>query len=74
MKPLDVSDFREQCLTLIENLPEGGVVITKRGKAVAKLIPVAAQADNSWMMGALKGRLKIKGDVLSSGVQWDAES
>jgi prevent-host-death family protein len=74
MKTLNVSEFRSQCLTLIEHLPKGGVVITKRGKPVAKLVPIENEIDNSWMFGALKGKLEIKGDTMSTGLSWNAES
>lgn len=40
MKDLSVTEFRSQCLSLIEHLPEEGVVITKRGAPVAKIIPL----------------------------------
>lgn len=37
---LNVTEFREQCLHLLERLPSEGVFITKRGRPVAKLVPV----------------------------------
>jgi prevent-host-death family protein len=74
MKSLTVSEFRKQCLTLIEDLPKTGVIVTKRGRPVAKLIPIEQKVDNSWMFGSLKGKLTVKGDIMSTGVQWDAES
>lgn len=58
----------------MKHLPDEGVVITKRGKPVARLVPFTDAIDNSWMFGALKGKLKIKGDIRSTGIQWDAES
>ena len=74
MKALNASDFRKQCLTLIDNLPKSGIVIMKRGKPVARVVPIEDEVDNSWMFGALKDRLEIHGDVMSTGIRWDAES
>ena len=41
MRDLSITEFRRQCLSLLENLPEEGVVITKRGKAIARVAPVS---------------------------------
>ena len=39
MKNIDAAKFQEQCLYLLENLEDGGVVITKDGMPVARLTP-----------------------------------
>jgi len=39
------------------------VIITKRGKPVAKLVPVPADKDD--FIGRLKGRIRIVGDIES---------
>jgi len=72
MKWLNVSEFREQCLILLDKLPSSGVVITRRGKPVAKLVPYKGDDMNPWI-GLLKGKITIKGDILSTGTRWDAE-
>jgi len=71
MKQLSASKFKEQCLALLDRVDPEGIVVTKRGKPVAKLIPFGA--DSADLIGSLKGKLKIKGDILSTGVRWDAE-
>ena len=43
MKDLNITEFRRQCLALLENLPEGGIVITKRGRPVARVAPLRAR-------------------------------
>lgn len=40
MKDLSVTEFRRQCLALLEDLPEEGIVVTKRGQPVARITPV----------------------------------
>jgi antitoxin (DNA-binding transcriptional repressor) of toxin-antitoxin stability system len=47
-------------------------VITKHGKPVAKLIPI--QEQSAHLIGSMKGKIKIKGDVFSTGVRWNVES
>jgi prevent-host-death family protein len=40
MQDLSITEFRRRCLALIEHLPEEGIVITKRGRPVARVAPV----------------------------------
>ena len=37
MQEISVSEFRQQCLALMDNLPKDGVLITRHGHPVAKL-------------------------------------
>ena len=71
MKQIAAAKFKEQCLSLLDQVDQEGIVITKRGKPVAKLIPVAA--DSASLIGSLKHKIKIRGDILSTGVEWDAQ-
>ena len=71
MKQLSASKFKEQCLALLDRVDPEGIVVTKRGKPVAKLIPFGA--DSADLIGSLKGKLKIKGEILSTGIKWDAQ-
>lgn len=72
MKEIAAAKFKEQCLSILDNVDEGGIVITKRGKPVAKLIPI--RAESAALIGSLKGKVAIKADILSTGMAWDAES
>jgi antitoxin (DNA-binding transcriptional repressor) of toxin-antitoxin stability system len=73
VKQLNASDFRASCLTLLDNLPKEGVVILKRGKPVAKVLPIVEET-GAHLIGALKGKFKILGDTMSTGIEWEAES
>ena len=72
MKQIAAAKFKEQCLSILDHVGEDGLVITKHGKPVAKLIPI--RAESSSLIGSLKGKIRIKGDVLSTGVKWRAQS
>lgn len=72
MKRLNVSEFREQCLSILDELPPEGLLITKRGRPVARVLPVR-ESDGD-LIGSLAGQLHIEGDILSTGERWDAES
>ena len=71
MKQIAAAKFKEQCLSLLDAVDPDGIVITKRGKPVAKLIPFAA--DSASLIGSLTGKLEIKGPIFSTGVDWNAE-
>lgn len=71
-KVMGASEFKETCLAVLEEVGPEGVVITKHGKPVAKLVPIGASFAD--LIGALQGRLRIQGDILGTGVRWDAQS
>ena len=72
MRQINASKFKEQCLSLLDNLQPEGVIVTKHGKPVAKLIPISS--DCAGLIGSLKGKIEIKGDIFSTGERWNAES
>ncbi len=71
-KTIGAAKFKEGCLKILDELEPEGLVITKNGRAVARLTPIHG-AHGKWI-GAFRDALEIKGDVLTTGVRWDAES
>jgi antitoxin (DNA-binding transcriptional repressor) of toxin-antitoxin stability system len=72
MMEISASKFKEQCLSLLDHLGPDGIVVTKHGKAVARVIP--ADSDCAALIGSMEGRMKVTGDVFSTGIGWNAES
>lgn len=72
MKHIAAAKFKEQCLSLLDEVDDEGIVITKRGKPVAKLIPI--RAESASLIGSLKDKVRIRGEILSTGARWDAQS
>lgn len=72
MKTIGAAKFKEKCLALLDRLGPEGLVITKRGKPVAKVTPI--ESPSADLIGCLKGKLKVEGDILSTGTKWDAQS
>jgi prevent-host-death family protein len=72
VKHIAAAKFMEQCLSILDRVDDDGIVITKRGKPVAKLIPI--RTESAALIGSLKGKLKIVGDVFSTGGKWNAQS
>jgi prevent-host-death family protein len=72
-KAIKASEFKAKCLALIDeiNATRQPVIITKRGKPVAKLVPY--RSDKPSPLGIWKGRIEIKGDIISPiDVEWEA--
>lgn len=57
---------------LLENLGPEGILITKHGKPVARLIP--ASTNCAELIGSMKDKIQIRGEILSTGIKWNAES
>ena len=71
MKTIGAAKFREQCLALLDQLDAQGIVITKHGKPVAKLIPFARESAS--LIGSLSGKLEVRGDIMGTGRAWHAD-
>jgi prevent-host-death family protein len=65
MKKMAAGVFKANCLAVMDEVQSKRitVVITKRGKPVAKLVPAGPQTDD--IFGFLSGKIKITGDIVS---------
>lgn len=72
MKKISVSKFKAECLSIFDHLDPEGLDVTKHGKVVARVIPVEQQSSS--LIGSMKGKIKKKGLIFSTGVKWNAES
>lgn len=70
-KSINASDFKARCLKVLDEVQATGaeVVITKRGKPVARLGPIGPARRS--LRGAWKGMARIRGDIVH--VDWSAE-
>ena len=68
---IGAAKFKEQCLGLLDNLDAQGLVITKHGRPVARVIPYPKKPGS--MIGSLRDKLAIHGDIFSTGLAWDAD-
>ncbi|HEY3306272.1 MAG TPA: type II toxin-antitoxin system Phd/YefM family antitoxin [Candidatus Binatia bacterium] len=71
MKTISATQFKEHCLTLLDQIGLEGIIITKHGKPVAKLFPI--HTDTAKLIGSFKGKIKINGNILSSRAKWNTE-
>lgn len=70
MKKIAAAKFKEQCLSILDHLDPEGIVITKHGKPVARVLP--AERASAGLIGALRGRIRVTRDILTTGAKWDA--
>ena len=72
MKEIGAAKFKEQCLSLLDGLDADGLVVTKHGKPVARVLPY--DSDGVDLIGSLRHKIKIKGDLFTTGLQWNADA
>ena len=70
MKRIGAAKFKEQCLALLDTLDAEGLVVTKRGKPVARVLPY--ESGGADLIGSLRHKLRVRGDVFTTGLRWDA--
>jgi prevent-host-death family protein len=74
MKKMAAGKFKVHCLAIMDEVAakREAVLITKRGKPVAKLVPVEKETDD--IFGFFKGKIEINGDIVSPAFdadEWD---
>ena len=73
MKVINISDFRQQCLSLVDELPREGILISRYGNPIAKLVPVRRSCID--LIGSVPHlSTDPHDDLFSAGLKWDAES
>ena len=65
MKKMPAGKFKARCLTVMEEVraTREPVLITKRGRPVAKLVPPDSSSDD--FIGRLEGIVRVVGDIES---------
>jgi prevent-host-death family protein len=63
MKTISAAEFKARCLTLMDGVSSTRetIIITKRGKPVAKLVPAGKEQQE--FIGRLKGVIEIVGEL-----------
>lgn len=70
---IGAGEFKAKCLQLLDEVERRReeLVITKRGRPVAKLVPV--QTDRA-LFGAMAGSVVVQGDLVAPiGEPWEAD-
>lgn len=77
MKTIPAGQFKAQCLALMDEVEKTRepIVVTKRGKPVAKVVPAEPEKDD--LFGCWEGKLHIKGDIVGPIIpesDWDPQT
>ena len=72
-KTFTATEFKAKCLRILDDLGPQGIIILKRGRPVARLTPLSRRR-NEELIGLMKGKIVIRGDIFSTGVKWNAQS
>ncbi|MDF3129963.1 type II toxin-antitoxin system Phd/YefM family antitoxin [Kiritimatiellaeota bacterium B1221] len=70
-----ITNFKAKCIHFVDTVQHQGdvVVITRHGKAAAKLVPIDDETDTP-PFGVGAGTVQEIGDIYSTGETWDVES
>ncbi len=74
-KKVAISKFKAHCLQIIDNLQSDHqpIVITKRDKPIARLMPLDSEKIS--LFGMLRNKAEIKGDIIAPiEEEWDVQS
>lgn len=69
---IGAAKFKEKCLAILDDLGPEGLIITKHGKPVARVIPYPRTPEA--LVGSLRNHLRVVGDVMSTDVDWDVDA
>jgi prevent-host-death family protein len=76
LRQVSAADFKANCLRLMDEVAQRRqpIVVTKRGKPVAKLVPADEKPIDPF--GCMAGTVKIVGDIISpiEDVDWTADA
>ena len=76
MDQIPAAQFKANCLRLMDEVARRrtSIVITKRGKPIAKLVPIDDKPID--IFGRMAGTIKIVGDIISpiDDVEWTGDA
>lgn len=73
---ISAGEFKAKCLKLMDEVASTRVpvVITKRGRPVAMMVPVVSKKASP-LFGYMAGTVSVRGDIVAPiDVEWEAES
>src|SRR5258706_8468819 len=67
MDEISISEFKAKCLALLEqvNKTKRPLRITRHGKPVAEVVPPTVVVDRAALMGSMRGKIEILGDIIA---------
>ncbi len=76
-KSIAISEFKATCLAVLEQVRQTGtpIVVTRRGKPIAEVIPPSLSSGGPTWLGAMRGTATLVGDLVTptgDATEWEA--
>lgn len=65
MREIEAEKFKEQWLALLDEMDAEGLIVTRRGKPVARVLPY--EGDDADLIGSLRHKIEVRGDLMTTG-------
>jgi prevent-host-death family protein len=67
MHEVAISEFKAKCLSLLDEVSKTRTPlrVTRRGKAIADVIPVSSETEERSWIGSMSDSIEIVGDIVS---------
>jgi prevent-host-death family protein len=74
IQEIAISKFKAKCLSLLQEVSKTKIPlrVTRRGKAIADVIPASSAGDERSWIGSLSGSVELVGDVVSPVIDIEA--
>ena len=74
IREIAISKFKARCLSLLEEVSKTRTPlrVTRRGKAIADVIPTSSDAEERSWIGSMSGSIDIVGDIVSPVIDIEA--
>ena len=74
IREIAISKFKARCLSLLEEVSKTRTPlrVTRRGKALADVIPTSSEAEERSWIGSMSGSIDIVGDIVSPVIDIEA--
>ena len=71
IQEIAISEFKAKCLSLLEEVSKTKTPlrVTRRGKALADVIPVSPETDERSWIGSMSSSIDIVGDIVSPVIE-----
>jgi prevent-host-death family protein len=71
---IPIEELKTHCYKILDNAMDNNLIVTKRGKPIATIIPIKEKLPKKLLFGAMKNIAKINGDILNPiEIEWDAQ-
>jgi prevent-host-death family protein len=73
MQEVAISEFKAKCLSLLEEVSKTRIPlrVTRRGKAIADVIPASSETEERDWIGSMSDTIEIVGDIVSPVIDVD---